>query len=143
MTQEEVSEKVGKKRSTVANYLRLLSLSDKIKSSVSSGEITMGHAKALLSLDSPELRTKLSHLIIEEQLTVREAEKESRKLKRPKKTTQSTQYMNTTETEELEERLRLYFGTKVTIDHTKNGGKMTLHYYSLRIRFKLVDRIGD
>lgn len=127
MTQEDVAEKVGKKRSTVANYLRLLTLSEKIKTSVSSGLITMGHAKAILSLENTELRTKLSNLIVEKQLTVRDAEKESRKLVRKKRQVSSTASKDSWE--EFEERLQQHLGTKVEIEQTKKGGKITLHYY--------------
>jgi len=128
MTQEDVAEKVGKKRSTIANYLRLLTLSDKIKTSVSSGEITMGHAKAILSLNSPELRKKLTDLIIEKQLNVRDAERESRKLMRKKKASPSRQKYCF---KEFEERLQQQFGTKVQIEHSKKGGNIILHYYSM------------
>lgn len=127
MTQEEVADKVGKKRSTVANYLRLLTLSDTIKSSVSSGQISMGHAKAILSLNSPELRTKLTDLIVEKQLNVRDAEKESRKLlsKKRGKTLKIDESL-----EEFKERLQRQFGTKVEIESSKKGGKISLHYYN-------------
>jgi ParB family chromosome partitioning protein len=128
MTQEEVADKVGKKRSTVANYLRLLSLSDKVKHSVSSGQISMGHAKAILSLNSPELRTKLIDLIVEKQLNVRDAEKESRKLLHKKKAQPSKTRESFTE---FEERLQRQFATKVEIERSKKGGKISLHYYSL------------
>lgn len=130
MTQEEVAEKVGKKRSTVANYLRLLALPEKIRQSVSSGEISMGHAKAILSLEQPALRTQLSERIIEKQLNVRDAERESRKLQRQKKQT-STHITRDIHLEEIEEKLQSAMGTKVQIDHSKNGGKITLHYYSM------------
>jgi ParB family transcriptional regulator, chromosome partitioning protein len=127
MTQEDVADKVGKKRPTVANYLRLLSLADNIKQSVSSGQISMGHAKAILSLNSPELRAKLSDLIVEKQLTVRDAEKESRRLlSKRKKSTQDKE----NSLQEFEERLQRRFGTKVEIDHSKKGGKIALHYYN-------------
>ncbi len=129
MTQEEVAEKVGKKRSTVANYLRLLSLPDTIKTHLSSGEISMGHAKAILSLDNPSHRLQLSHSIIEKKLNVRETERESRKLLRARKTT--PQSKPEIHIEELEEKLQQRLGTKVQLDHTRNGGKITLHYYSL------------
>jgi ParB family transcriptional regulator, chromosome partitioning protein len=128
MTQEEVAEKVGKKRSTIANYLRLLTLSDKIKQAVSSGEISMGHAKAILSLNSPELRTKLTEVILGKQLNVRDAEKESRKLVRKKKQAPAGSGQDRS-LEEFEEKLQQQFGTKVQIEQTKKGGKITLHYY--------------
>lgn len=141
MTQEEVAEKVGKKRSTVANYLRLLSLSDKIKHSVSSGAITMGHAKALLSLDSSELRSKLTDLIIDKQLNVRDTERESRKLLRKKKKNSVTSPRDCS-FEEMEERLQQHFGTKVQIESTKKGGRITLHYYSMDDLDRLLNALG-
>lgn len=127
MTQEEAADKVGKKRSTVANYLRLLTLSEKIKNSVSSGQISMGHAKAILSLNSPELRSQLSDLIIEKQLTVRDAERESRKLVGKKRKSPAPKERPW---EEFVERLQQRFGTKAEIEHSKKGGKISLHYYS-------------
>lgn len=141
MTQEEVAEKVGKKRSTVANYLRLLALPEKIKRSVSSGEISMGHAKAILSLDNPAMRAQLSERIIEKQLNVRDAERESRKLQRLKKQAPA-QAMRDIHLEEIEEKLQSELGTKVHIDHTKNGGKITLHYYSMEDLERLLVCLG-
>jgi len=127
MTQEEVAEKVGKKRSTVANYLRLLSLPKSIQKELLSGSITMGHAKALLSLDSTEMQQRVTELIVKEQLTVREAEKKSQKLsKKTKKTKTRDQHI-----EELEEKLTHHFGTKVHVENSRRGGKITIHYYSL------------
>lgn len=128
MTQEEVAEKVGKKRSTVANYLRLLALPETIKRSVSSGEISMGHAKAILSLENSQLRQQLSEKIISKQLNVRDAERECRKLQRQKKHSQQNRDIHL---EEIEEKLQSQLGTKVHIDHSKKGGKITLHYYSI------------
>lgn len=140
MTQEEVAEKVGKKRSTIANYLRLLTLPEKIKTAVSSGEITMGHAKAILSLENNELRTKLSALIIEKQLTVRDAERESRKLLRKKRQVPLKQH---DAVEEFEERLQNHFGTKVQIEHTQKGsGKVLLHYYTPSDLDRLLTLLG-
>jgi ParB family transcriptional regulator, chromosome partitioning protein len=140
MTQEDVADKVGKKRSTVANYLRLLSLSDKIQQSLSSGAITMGHAKAILSLTSPEMRIKLTDLIIEKQLNVRETEKESRKLLRKKSSHPSLKEENSFE--EFEEELKRKFGTKVEIEHSKKGGKISLHYYSMDDLERLLSTLG-
>lgn len=130
MTQEEVSEKVGKKRSTVANYLRLLALPKSIQQALSKGEISMGHAKAILSLDSAELQSKLTQLIQEKQLNVRDAEKESRRLI-PKKKKKGALPSRDPHIEELEEGLAQHFGTKVEVAPSRRGGKITLHYYSL------------
>lgn len=130
MTQEEVAEKVGKKRSTVANYLRLLGLPQSIQQSLSKGEISMGHAKAILSLDSAELQNKLTKLIQEKQLTVRDAEKESRLLI-PKKKKKGSSPARDPFIEEVEERLKQHLGTKVEIVPSRRGGKIALYYYSL------------
>lgn len=141
MTQEEVAEKVGKKRSTIANYLRLLTLSEKIKTAVSSGTITMGHAKAILSLENPDLRTKLSDLIVEKQLTVRDAERESKKLVR-KKRNSSEASRKEEELAGFEDLMQQKFGTKVQIEHSKKGGRVILHYYGVEDLERLLSSLG-
>ena len=116
MTQEEVAEKVGKKRSTVANYLRLLQLPNEIQSSLSSKSLTMGHAKALLSLEDEKLQNQLHNLIVNNHLTVRQAEKESHAINashKKKKTAKKELHLQA-----LEEKLKDHFGTKVTIHAT-------------------------
>ena len=74
LTQEELSERVGKKRATIANYLRLLKLDPQIQVAIKSGQITMGHAKAILGLENPAAQLKLTKDIIEAGLSVRESE---------------------------------------------------------------------
>ena len=130
MTQEEVADKVGKKRSTVANYLRLLTLPERIKTCVSKGEITMGHAKAILSLNSPDLRTKLTDLIIEKELNVRDTEKECRTLEKKKKSKTAPVSKKEEALAHFQTRLQQQLGTKVEIMAAKKGGKIMLHYYS-------------
>lgn len=128
MTQEEVADKVGKKRSTVANYLRLLTLPDEVKRTLSSKEISMGHAKAILSLESEELQGKLHEMIQNSKLTVRQAEASSVQLaKRKKKAKERDPHIVEIESE-LEEKLK----RKVEIQHHEKGsGTISLHYYSL------------
>ncbi len=126
MTQEDVAEKVGKKRSTVANYLRLLTLPESIQHALSKGEISMGHAKAILSLDGAELQNMLTKMIQEKQLNVRDAEKQSRKFT-PKK----TQTSRDPHIDEMEDLMKQQFGTKVEVVPSRRGGKIVLHYYSL------------
>lgn len=132
MTQEELAEKVGKKRSTVANYLRLLALPPSIRQSLAQGTITMGHAKAILSLDSAELKEKLHALIVHQELNVRETEKQSQKmgrslLKKNKQPTAASIHIS-----HLEQKLEEHFGTKVGIEFSKNkSGKVVFSYYSL------------
>jgi len=73
-TQEEISEKVGKDRTSVANYMRLLKLPPSIQKLLSNGELAMGHARALISVGDPELQVKLAKTIIAKKLTVRKIE---------------------------------------------------------------------
>ncbi|ANH78489.1 Chromosome (plasmid) partitioning protein ParB [Candidatus Chlamydia sanziniae] len=80
LTQDKVAYKVGKKRSTVANYLRLLTLSTTIQESICLGKITLGHAKVILMLEDPELREQLNEVIVSQHLAVRETEVFARKL---------------------------------------------------------------
>ncbi|MCH9625132.1 MAG: Stage 0 sporulation protein J [Chlamydiales bacterium] len=91
--------------------------------------MSMGHAKALLTIDNPKIQEQLSELILEKELTVREAEKQSRQLNR-KSTQKSKKQEKDVHLEEFEESLQQKFGTKVQIDHTKKGGRITLHYYT-------------
>ena len=79
LSQEELAQRVGKKRSTIANYLRLLTLPKHIQNSVLKGTVTMGHAKAILSLESFEQQNLLFEIIVRENLTVREAEESAPK----------------------------------------------------------------
>lgn len=128
MTQEEVADKVGKKRSTVANYLRLLSLPDSVKKQVSEGKISMGHAKTLLSLGESVERSELSTLIEKQALTVREAEEQSRRLKREHPQKRKSKTLNP-HLKEIEELLQARLGTKVQIDDTQKGGRLIIQYY--------------
>ncbi|MFN0065431.1 MAG: ParB/RepB/Spo0J family partition protein [Chlamydiales bacterium] len=137
MTQESVAQNVGKKRSTIANYLRLLTLPPSIRTTLTSKQISMGHAKAILSLDSPDLQEVLHKLIVEKNLTVREAEAQSVKLaKRKRKCKTQERDPHIVEMEKiLEEKLK----RKVEIiHHPKGAGKITLHYYDLDDLDKLI-----
>ena len=130
LTQEMISQKIGKSRSAIANSLRLLSLDDDIKKLLISGEISSGHARAVLSLESSELRLALTKRIIEDNLNVRQAEeiaKQLNKKKKPKKEKQIT--VTDIETENLANRISSSLGTKVKIMHTAKRGKIEIEYY--------------
>lgn len=133
MTQEEVADRVGKKRSTVANYLRLLALPSAIQSTLVDGSITMGHAKAILSLNDSELQRKLHELILQNKMTVREAESQSLKIAKKKKATKSTSPSKMDlSLLDIQSKLQEALGTKVSMDYSsKKGGKIQIHYYNL------------
>ncbi|MGE5615055.1 MAG: ParB/RepB/Spo0J family partition protein [Bacillota bacterium] len=131
MTQEEISATVGKSRPAVANSLRLLSLGKGIKNMIVSGDISSGHARALISIEDPELQLKAAKIIIEKGLNVRDTEllvkriagnKDEKKNRR--KTTGDAEY------KAIEDRFREIFGTKVKIINRKNSGKILIEYYS-------------
>lgn len=142
LTQEELSEKVGKERATVANYLRLLKLPEEIKSLISDGSISMGHARAILSTESRVHQVELAKRVIHKGLSVRETEALAKNIKlletarKPK----SISEQKDPQISSLEERLIKKLGTKVKIHHKgKKGGKIEIEYYSLDEFDRLLD----
>ena len=130
LTQELISQRVGKSRSAIANSLRLLSLEDEIQKMLILGTLTSGHARAILSLDDKELRIALSKRIIEDNLNVRQAEalaKQLQKKKSQKKKSEKTAY--DIEIEKIQNTLSSAMGTKVKINHTAKKGKIEIEYY--------------
>jgi ParB family chromosome partitioning protein len=129
MTQEEIAKRIGKSRPAIANSLRLLQLPDEIKEMIAAGKITQGHARALLAIESERKQLDIAEKIISQQLNVRQIEKmakEAKGAKKEEKTVDSYQL----EIKELEEKLKALLGTKVTILHKKDKGKIEIEYYS-------------
>ena len=132
LTQEVLAVKVGKSRSHIANFLRLLQLPEEVKEYVSRGTLSMGHAKAIVGLRDKKLIKALADTAIKEQWSVRELEEEVKKLeekndskKAKLKPKRKDPYIN-----ELEESLRETYRTTVKIRHGNNKGKIELLYYS-------------
>ncbi|MEW6110125.1 MAG: ParB/RepB/Spo0J family partition protein [Nitrospirota bacterium] len=136
LTQEELADKVGKERATVTNYLRLLKLPDEIKNMLYSGSLSMGHARALLSVEGRNLQIEAARKIIKKGLSVRESELLARKISKPSKagSKKDPQILS------LEEKLIKHLGTKVRILHrNKKGGKIEIEYYSLEELDRLLE----
>jgi ParB family chromosome partitioning protein len=130
LSQEEVAEKVAKKRSTVANFLRLLTLPQIIQNDVMDAKISMGHAKVILSLEETHLQLLVHEHIMDKNLTVRECEKLIEKLQN--KTFKPNIKTRNFFIEELEDKLREKFKTKVHINEkSKKTGQIIIDYYSL------------
>lgn len=130
LTQEVVSQRVGKSRSAVANSLRLLSLEEEIQELLINGNLTSGHARAVLSLEDKELRKALSKRIVEDNLNVRQAEALAKQLQ--KKAPQKKEKVKTAydiELEKIQTDLSTAMGTKVKINHTPKKGKIEIEYY--------------
>ena len=122
LKQDDIAKAVGKSRPYISNMTRLLSLEDEILDMLKKNEITVSHAKLILSLDTKEERLKLAHKIKDAGLTVRKTET---KLKKPKKEKAENIYVK-----DLRERLEDYLATKVQIKYTKKGGSITIDYYT-------------
>jgi len=131
LTQEMVADKVGKSRTAVTNTLRLLNLSESLKEDVISGNISMGHARALLGLENPNKMEILRQEILKEGLTVRQTEKRAQKLKIDSfAKSGSPAIQKDIFIKDLEKDLARRLGTKVDISPKKNGGKLVVTYYS-------------
>ncbi|MCX8128977.1 MAG: ParB/RepB/Spo0J family partition protein [Clostridia bacterium] len=128
MTQEEVSAAVGKSRSAIANSTRLLGLYDKVKGYVISGDLSSGHARTLIVIEDKELQQKVAEEIIDKNLNVRETEKLVKKYL-TKKTVKKTE-KRSIEMDEIEDRLKNIFGTKVQLLSNNKKGKILIEYYS-------------
>lgn len=130
LTQELISQKIGKSRSAIANSLRLLSLEDDIKKLLISGEISSGHARAILSVTSSQLRLGLAKRIISDNLNVRQAEEIAKQLNKPTKPKKDKKLsVSDIETQNLANRISSSLGTKVKITHTPKKGKIEIEYY--------------
>ncbi len=131
LTQEQIAEKVSKQRSTVANFLRLQKLPAEIKLSLRKNEITEGHARTILRLDEPEAQIAIWKRILEENLSVRKLEELTEKQAKKKKKKKSASTAVNSEYEEIQNKLRRYFGTRVIVKpKTKQTGEIIIEYYS-------------
>ncbi len=142
LTQEQVAEKVGKSRSAVTNFLRMLKLPEEIKQSISKGEISEGHARSILALDDEEEQLNVWKRIIGEKLTVRRAEeltKKTRSKPKPKKIFE-VRSRDKAAIDFLEEKFREHFGTKVKIKpKTKTSGEIVIEYYTAEDLERIVE----
>ena len=131
LKQDEVAERVSKSRTAVTNSMRLLKLSDKVQQMIIDDMISTGHARALLALDDPELQYTLANKIFDEKLSVRETEKLVKEIKNPKKPKEKKPVANSFIYQDLEEKMKSVFGTKVSIASKGKGkGKIEIEYYS-------------
>lgn len=145
LTQEEISARVGRSRTAVANAVRLLGLTDELKESLASGAISEGHARALLGLEDESDRREAWQQVLARSLTVRQTEELVRRW--PGLAAQEQQATRSRpadpETASLEDRLRAAVGTKVELRRRKGGhGRLVLHFYSDEELEALLSRLG-
>ena len=152
LTQEAIAKRVGKGRATVANALRLLSLSKEIRSYISSGSLTAGHAKALLSLEIPEEQDLLAKQAIADKWSVRETERQVKKRLQPSSPSSSGKARKDIPEDHLAhltDQLHRKLGTKVRLQPTqtlangkKRSGKLEIEFYSNDDLDRVLDLLG-
>ncbi len=127
-TQEEVAEKVGKERASVTNFLRLLKLPNEIQAELQEGRLSVGHAKALLTIEDPKTLLALARKIVKKGLSVREAEYQASHLKEQ---IQPAKPKADPDLEAVREEMLKILGTKVNITGTQKKGVFHIFYFSL------------
>ncbi|MCB0385000.1 MAG: ParB/RepB/Spo0J family partition protein [Bdellovibrionales bacterium] len=143
LTQQKLAEQVGKDRVTIANTMRLLNLAAEVRVMVSKGELSMGQAKVLLSVDDPKVQRQLAKKVCKDKLSVRATEKlVLKRFKQP----QSTEGMDEIDISSrlakgLADELQKAMGTKVTIDYFGGKGKISISFYSDDELNQMADKI--
>lgn len=144
LTQEVIAQQVGKNRATVANYLRLLKLSKGFQEDLITGRLTMGHARAMLALETDKEMEEVRRAVIKQNMNVRQLEYFIRSKKnfagaKPQEKTASKDIF----LKDLEKEFQRHLGTKVEISPAKKGGKLVVFYYSIddlnRIRDMIIN----
>src|SRR5581483_2548170 len=144
LTQEEIGRRVGKSRFAIANTLRLLTASAAVQQAVLDGELTEGHARAILGLRDKEAQRRVVAQVIEHGLSVRATEELVRRLQEPVSPPvqrRAGRARRPPELEELEERLRAALGTKVSLTRSRRGGRLSIFFYDDEQLQSLLDRL--
>jgi ParB family transcriptional regulator, chromosome partitioning protein len=141
-TQEQVAERMGKERSSITNYIRLLKLPPDIQIAVRKNEISMGHARSLIAIDTVEKQLFVFKEIKSKGLSVRQTEELVRSLFNSKTVKSSPKPSLTPAYQKIEDTLASHFGAKVKLKHSNKGyGTITLEYYSLEEFNKILDQM--
>jgi len=143
-TQEQVAERMGKERSTVANYIRLLRLPPDIQVAVRNNQLSMGHARALINVDTVDKQLFLFAEIKRKGLSVRQTEELVRQLYKENAAVKTSVKPSLPEAfKRIEDNLASHFSTRVKLNHNKKGeGSISIEYYSLQELNKLLDQLG-
>lgn len=126
LTQEQVSKKIGKSRSSVSNTVRVLYLAPDVLELVKQGKLSEGHCKALAGISDPKRQYEAAIRMIERGESVRQAESKNRTTKKEKKLDPKYQYLY----EDIEDRFQGFFGTKVKLDQGKRKGRIIIEYHN-------------
>jgi len=141
LTQEQIAEAVGKDRSSVANYVRLLKLPEDIRDHVASGTLSMGHARALLGLPGDVEQSRVGRQIVERKLSVRETEALVKRTLAPEPAQTAPQ--KDVHTRAAEDRLRFTLGTHVRIERRGKGGRIEIDFADENELHRLYEQLTD
>ena len=136
LTQEQVAQRIGKDRSSIANISRLTNLPHDIQQLLELGQLTTGHAKVILGLSTPAAQHSLVRSIIDGQLSVRQAEKIAAQGSKPRRAPDRPIPHS-----DIEDRLQKHLGTRVTIQKGRRGGKILLHYFGPEELDRLIEML--
>jgi ParB family chromosome partitioning protein len=144
LTQEQIAASVGKDRATVANHLRLLKLPEQVRARVAAGEVSMGHARALLSLEDPDTLLEAVDRVVSAGLSVRATEALARKLAAPPAEVAPPPVVEKdVHTRQAEERLRVVLGTRVAIRRQGTGGRLEIEFVNEDELIRLYELLTD
>lgn len=142
LTQEEISKRVGKERSTVANFLRLLKLPDSVKKLLAAGQLSMGHARAILAVDSAKKQEQLAERVVKRNLNVRQTEMlAAETANRGADKAEQPEKEKDVFTRDAEERLARTLRSKVEIDRKRRGGVIHIRFGSEDELIRLVEEL--
>lgn len=144
LKQEELANRVSKSRTAIANSMRLLKLTDSVQNMLINDEISMGHARALLTLEQEDLQIEAAKTIVSKGLSVRDTEKLVKSILNPKQVKLPIPSAEAAIYDAISNKLREKMGTKVSINHKKNGkGKIEIEYYSQEELERLLEMFDD
>lgn len=130
LTQDKLSKVIGKSRTYITNVLRLLKLDPEIQNFVRDGKISSAHGRTLLGVTDQKMRLHLANRVLSEDISVRELEHLVKTIKHEKKHKKAHKKEDDPVIQQFESHLKSYFGTKVSISHDQNKGKIQINYYS-------------
>lgn len=139
LTQEQLSSRIGKSRTAIANCLRLLNLDKRVQEYLIDGVITEGHGRAILSIEDKNLQYKLAQNVIDEGLSVRETEKLIKSFINEKKKLEPQEKKINPYYIDIKDKLESLFGTKVLLMDKKNKGRIEIEYYSQEDLQRILD----
>ena len=142
ITQDAAATRVGKDRATISNSLRLLTLPDEIQRLVASGQLSAGHARAVLTLGDTEEMLKTARQIVAEGLTVRTIEEMVRAGRKPRHKGRRTKRRVIPELAQIEEQLQRRLGTRVRVQGTQHKGSIAIEYYSIEELERIIEELG-